>query len=118
MTPLRQRMCEDMQIRNLSPHTQRAYLTAVAQFARHFGQSPADLGPEHVRTYQLHLRTQQLSLSTLTITVCALRFLYGITLGYDWPVAQIPYPRRARTLPVVLSPAEVAQILRAVPSTT
>ena len=55
MTPRRQRMLEDMQIRNLSPHTQRAYVENVARFARHFGRSPADLGPEEIRRYQVYL---------------------------------------------------------------
>jgi len=115
MTPLRQRMCEEMQIRNLSPATQRTYLTAVTQFAQHFGQSPAELGPDQIRTYQLHLLAQQRSHSTLTITVCALRFLYQVTLGQDWAVKALPYPRRPKLLPVVLSPAEVAQLLAATP---
>jgi integrase/recombinase XerD len=51
MIPLRQRMREDVQVRNLSPHTQRAYIQNVARFARHFGRSPADLGPDDIRTY-------------------------------------------------------------------
>ena len=50
MTPLRQRMLEDMQIRHFSPHTPRLYLAAVARFAQHFSRSPAHLGPEHIRT--------------------------------------------------------------------
>jgi site-specific recombinase XerD len=115
MTPLRQRMCEEMQIRNLSPATQRTYLTAVTQFAQHFGQSPAELGPDQIRAYQLHLLAQQRSISTLTITVCALRFLYQVTLGQDWAVEAIPYPRQPKQLPIVLSLAEVAQLLAATP---
>jgi integrase/recombinase XerD len=55
MTPLRQRMLEDMQVRNLSTNTQRAYIDNVARFARHFRRSPADLGPEEIRAYQLYL---------------------------------------------------------------
>jgi integrase/recombinase XerD len=55
MTPLRQRMREDMQVRNLSPHTQRAYIENVARFARHFGRSPVELGPEEIRSYQVYL---------------------------------------------------------------
>jgi integrase/recombinase XerD len=68
-------MLEDMQIRNLSPHTIDGYLRYVAQFAQHFGVSPDRLGPEHVRTYQLHLLEQQVHQSILVQTVCALRFL-------------------------------------------
>ena len=115
MTPLRQRMCEEMQIRNLSPATQRTYLTAVTQFAQHFGQSPAELGPDQIRAYQLHLLAQQRSISTVTITVCALRFLYQVTLHQDWAVEAIPYPRQPKQLPIVLSLAEVAQLLAATP---
>ena len=75
MTPLRQRMLEDMQVRNLSPNTQRAYLENVARFARHFGRSPAALGPEEIRTYQVYLiRERKLAPSSLEIAVCALRF--------------------------------------------
>jgi hypothetical protein len=55
MTPLRQRVSEDMQARNLSPHTRRSNLQQVSQFARHFGRSPDLLGPDDIRTYQLHL---------------------------------------------------------------
>jgi integrase/recombinase XerD len=52
MTILRQRMTEDMQVRNLSPHTQASYLQQVSMFARHFDKSPAELGPEHIRAYR------------------------------------------------------------------
>src|SRR5437667_8693003 len=76
MSPLRQRMLEDMQIRNDSPHTIDGYLRYVAQFAKHFHTSPDRLGPEDIRTYQLHLLQQQVSKSLLIQTVGALRFLY------------------------------------------
>src|SRR5207302_2692532 len=72
MSPLRQRMLEDMQIRNDSPHTIDGYLRYVAQFAKHFHTSPDRLGPEDIRTYQLHLLQQQVSKSLLIQTVCAL----------------------------------------------
>lgn len=59
MTPLRQRMLEDMQIRNLSPHTQQSYVQQVSQFARHFGKSPEQLGPEEIRAYQVYLTNEK-----------------------------------------------------------
>jgi integrase/recombinase XerD len=114
MTPLRQRMSEDLQLRNFSPLTQRRYLDAVAKFAHHFGRSPDQLGPEHIRAYQLHLLSHQRSYSSVRIVVSALRFFYHITLGRDWAIEEIPYPRQKRTLPVILSLAEVAQFLGAI----
>ena len=113
MTALRQRMLEDMQIRNWAPATQRAYVEHVSRFARHDGRSPALLGPEEIRTYQLYLtREKQLAPSTLIITVAALRFLYTVTLQKTWSVqAVLPAPRMTTRLSVVLSPAEVVQFL-------
>jgi len=114
VTKLRQRMLEDLRIRNLSEATQEAYLRQVAAFARHFGRSPAELGPEHVRSWQIHLVERGLSWSTLNIAVCALRFLYGVTLGRDWAVQFIPYAKPEKKLPVVLSPQEVQRLFDAV----
>ena len=117
MTPLRQRMLEDMQVRNLSLHTQRAYIENVARFARHFGRSPAELGPEEIRTYQVYLiRERKLAPSSLEIAVCALRFLYRVTLKQPWSFDDlIPAPKKPRRLPVVLSPDEVVRFLASVP---
>ena len=114
MTPLRQRMLEDMQARLLSPSTQRTYIWAVARFARHFGRSPARLGPEEVRAYQVHLAEERrLARSSLIVNVSALRFLYRITLKKPWPFRDlIPLPKKDRSLPVVLSPDEVVQFSR------
>lgn len=113
MTPLRQRMLEDMQVRNLSPLTQRSYVEHVSRFARHFGRSPALLGPEEIRAYQVYLTNEkQLAPASIVITVAALRFLYTVTLQKTWSVeAAIPAPKVPQTLPVVLSPAEVVQFL-------
>lgn len=114
MTPLRQRMIEDMKIRNLSPRTQERYVQQVAQFARHFKKSPELLGPEQVREYQLFLVNERhLSASTVHQIVAALRFLYGTTLRRPWAVEVIVYPRKPKRLPVVLSRLEVARILDA-----
>ena len=85
MTPLRHRMSDDMQIRNLAPHTQRSYLQQVSQFARHFGKSPELLGPDDIRAYQLHLtQEKRLSASSILVAVAAIRFLYKVTLRRDW----------------------------------
>ena len=112
MTPLRQRMLEDMQLRNYSPLTMHCYLRCVAEFARHFGTSPAHLGPEQVRTYQLFLlQDKQASWTSVVQTVCALRFFYRITLGRPEILEYIASPQRPFTLPIILSPAEVATLL-------
>ncbi len=113
MTPLRQRMIEDLRVRNYSPKTQKVYVAQVARFARHFGVSPEQLGPEEVRTYQLHLIEQGVSWSTFNQTVCALRFLYKITLGRSWAVKHLPFAKKPRRLPCVLSGKEVEALLSA-----
>jgi|SRR6185369_16547270 len=77
MTALRQRMVDDLQVRNRSAHTIRFYTDCIANFARHFGKSPELLGPEETRQYQVYLvNERRASSSYLTQTVCALRFLY------------------------------------------
>jgi integrase/recombinase XerD len=117
MTELRQRMIADLRIRNYSPRTIECYTRRVAAFARHFGQSPAALGPDHIRRYQLYLIEQRRgSWSAFVQVVCALRFLYGTTLQRPGTVTDIPFPRQPKTLPVVLSRAEVARFLAAVPN--
>ena len=113
MTALRQRMLEDMQVRDLSPHTQRAYVQQVSRFARHFGRSPDALGPEEIRAYLVYLTNERkLPPSSICIAVSALRFLYSVTLQTAGRVnAVIPAPKMPKTLPVVLSPEEVVQFL-------
>ena len=113
MTTLRTRMMEDMQVRNLSRHTQDAYLLQVSQFARHFAKSPALLGPEDIRAYQVYLTNEKkLAPRSVHVTVAALRFLYRVTLGLDWDFDQvIPCPKAPKTLAVILSPEEVLHFL-------
>jgi len=112
MTPVRQRMLEDMQLRNSSAHTMRAYLPGGAAFARHFRTSPAHLGPEPVRPYQLFLvQEKQGAWPSVVQPVCALRFFSRVTLGRPAMLEYIAPPRRPFTLPPILSPAEVAALL-------
>ena len=115
MSPLRRRMIEDMTVRNLAPATQQSYLYAVAKFSRHFARSPARLGLEHVRAYQVHLAAQERSWSHINQASCALRFFYGVTLGRSEVLAGIVSAREPRKLPVVLSADEIVQFLEAVP---
>jgi integrase/recombinase XerD len=114
VTPLRQRMLEDLQIRNYSPTTTRIYLHVIVEFARHFGKPPDQLGAEQIRQYQLFLiKEKQVSLSTYIQTVCALRFFYTHTLNRKIAIERIPFPRRERKLPVILSRGEVKALLEA-----
>lgn len=115
MTPLRQRMLEDMGIRNLAENTQSAYLQQVAAYSRYFGRSPDQLGPEAVRTYQLYLmEVRALTPSSICVATGALRFLYKVTLKRTWAVEEIPMPKRPRKLPEILSPEEVMHFLNAI----
>lgn len=117
MTPLRQRMLDDMRVRNLATRTQEAYLWQVSRFAAHFHASPDTLGLPQIREYLAFLvREQHVGVSYLIQAVAALRFLYLITLDKDWKITSIPVPKQPRTLPVVLSPDEVAQFLSAIRS--
>jgi integrase len=116
MSPLRRRLIEDMQIRNLSGHTQRAYVEQVVRFGRHFRRSPEHLGSAEIRTYLLYLTQERLlAASSIIVTVSALRFFYTVTLKRPWAVEDdIPTSRKAKKLPIVLSQEEVARFLGAV----
>ena len=119
MTPLRQRMTEDMQVRNLALNTQTSYVQQVSLFARHFNKSPELLGPEDIRTYQVFLTNEKkLAPGSVLITVSALRFLYKVSLKKDWSFEDmIPTAKKPQRLPVILSPEEVLQFLSSVGST-
>jgi len=81
MTPLRQRMVEDMQLRGLSEKTQEAYVRAVRQLAEHYGKSPAQISEEELRQYFLYLKNdKQVSPSTFTVALCGIKFLFQHTL--------------------------------------
>src|SRR5271166_1171864 len=113
-SPLRQRMIEDMTIRNLSPATQQSYIYAVRKFSRHFGASPDRLGIEDVRAYQLHLIAKKRSWSHINQAACALRFFFGVTMGQKDAFERIVNGREPEKLPPVLAPDEIARFLEAV----
>src|SRR5262250_195911 len=118
MTTLRQRMMEDMQVRNFSPHTQSTYVLQVSLFARYFSKPPDQLGPEEIRSYQVYLTNEKkLAPGSILIAVAALRFLYKVTLHKDWSLPEIiPAPKKPQKLPIVLSPEEVVHFLGCVES--
>ena len=113
MTPLRQRFVDDLRLRNYAARTIEAYVAGVVKLARHFGRSPELLGAEDIRAFQLHLVERKASWSQFNQAVCALRFLYGTTLGRPEQVPLIPFGKRPKPLPCVLSPEEVASLFAA-----
>jgi site-specific recombinase XerD len=115
MTPLRKRFIEDLAIRGRADATIEAYTHHVRRFAQYFDKSPELLGPEEVHRYQVHLvHEKKCSWSHFNQAVCALRFLYSVTLPRPWSVAMIPFGRRPKTVPVVLGSEEVVELLAAV----
>ena len=107
-------MLEDLQIRNYSPTTVRIYLHCIQAYAWHFHTPPDQLGPEHIRQYQLFLiQEKQVSLPTYIQAACALRFFYTHTLDRKIAIERIPFPRRSRKLPSILSRQEVQALLQA-----
>jgi len=117
MTPLRKRMLEDMQLRNLTPETQRNYIHHVAGFAKYFRKSPELLDLEAVRQYQLYLLNERkLSPETINQYISAIQFLYLTTLEMPWTTEYFPRVRRPHKLPVVLSQEEVLAFFDHIPS--
>ncbi len=112
MTSLRQRMLHDLRIRGRSENTQKAYILQIKKFAEHFKQSPEKLGLDEIRAYQIYLIEQRrASRSQLVQFVAAARFLYTVTLNLDWKLTRIPYPKKAKRLPDVLSEEEVKRLI-------
>ena len=112
MSPLRQRLIEDLTIRNYSPRTIDIYVDRLAQFAQYFGQSPDRLGPSEIRAFQVFLaQTKKSSWAEFNQSVCALRFFYRVCLGKPWMIEHIPFPKQPKQLPVVLSRQEIQRLL-------
>jgi integrase/recombinase XerD len=115
VSPLRQRMIEDMAIRQFGPKTQHDYVRVVADFARFLGRSPDRAEPEDLRRYQLHLAAQGASPGKMNAAVSALRFFCRVTLGRPAFGERLATVRQGERLPVVLSPEEVALLLHCAP---
>jgi site-specific recombinase XerD len=113
ISPLRQRMIEDMAIRRLSPGTQAAYLRVVSRFSQHFGRSPDKLSYEEVRAWQLHLVQSGLDAGAVNSQITALRFFFRVTLGRRDALQMIQLARRPERLREVLRPDEVARLIEA-----
>jgi integrase/recombinase XerD len=113
ISPLRQRMLEDMTLRKLAPQTQASDIRAVVKFTRFFGHSPDTATPEDLRRYQLHLVETGTSSIMLNAAITALRFFFGVTLERPDALAKMNPVREPRTLPVVLSREEVARLIEA-----
>ncbi len=115
ISPLRQRMTEDMTIRGFTVGTQRGYLVAVENFSSFLGRAPDGATAEDLRRYQLHMRSSGASATAMNTAVSALRFFFGVTLGRGDANQGMTTVREPRRLPVVLSPEEVARLLDAAP---
>jgi integrase/recombinase XerD len=119
MSTLRQRMTQDLKIRNYSPRTIEVYIDRVAKFAHYFGKSPDRLGPAEIREFQRYLVEEKTcSWSLLNQTVCALRFFYGVCLDKSWMIDYIPHAKQPKKLPVVLSRQEVSRLFEAADNLT
>lgn len=115
MTPLRQRMIEDMRLRNLSAGTQVKYVHDMAHFAKYYGVSPELLGLDEIRNYQLYLIDQKLAASTVNGFLAAAKFLYRNTLEMPWDDRHFVRMKVPQTLPVVLTASEVERLLANLP---
>lgn len=112
MTPLRQRMIEDMQLRGLSPGTQRVYVRIIRDLAAYYNKSPDQIDAEELRAYLLYLKNEKgLSRGSCTTAICSMKFFYETTLRQQMPVLDFIRPRKQHKIPIVLSSEEVAKIL-------
>lgn len=117
LTPLTKRLAEDLQIRNMAQATIDAYTYHLQRFADFTKKPLGRVTPEDVRNFQLHLiEERKVGYSSFNQAVCALRFFYSTTIPRKWPVRMIPYGKRPKKLPTVLSRQEVEDLLRCTPN--
>lgn len=112
VSPLRQRMLDEMSLHSFSPRTQQSYTRSVAQLATYYDRSPDQLSEKEIRRYFVHLtRERKLARPTITIALCGIKFFWEKTLKRDWSVTGVPVPKREKKVPVVLTVREVERIL-------
>jgi site-specific recombinase XerD len=116
ISPLRQRMLDDMKMRKLSAKTQDHYLRAVKRLAKFLGESPDTADAEDLRRFQLHLVEAGMTSPMLNATITGLRFFFEITLSDPERLSKMSTVREPRRLPVILSPEEVTRVLEAAPN--
>nr|ACH69660.1 phage integrase [uncultured bacterium] len=116
VSPLRQRMLDDMRMRNLAPKTQSAYIRAVRSLTRYLRRSPDTASPEDLRLFQLHMVDAGTSAVSLNATLTGLKFFFDVTLERSDAMAKMRPVRTPRRLPVVLSQEEVSRLIAAAPS--
>ncbi len=117
ISPLRQRMLDDMMMRKLNPKTQAGYLRAVKNFTRFFGRSPDLASAEDLRGFQLHMVEQGVCSTTLNATITGLKFFFGVTLDRPSALKKMSPVRKPQKLPRILSVDEVARLLQAATKT-
>jgi hypothetical protein len=115
VSPLRERMIEDMRIRGMGDKAQKAHIRAIKNFATFLGHSPDTATPEELRAYQLHMTDAGVTPSTFNARIVALRFFFGMTCGREEMKRYMQFRTEPRKLPVVFSVEEVSDILMAAP---
>ncbi len=115
ITPLRERMIEDMRIRGLGDKAQKAHIRAIKDFAAYLGRSPDMATPEELRAYQLHMTNNGVSPWTFNVRISSLRFFFGITCAREEMKRYMQFQRKPHRLPIVLSVEEVGDLMAAVP---
>ena len=114
MTHLRKLMLEELQRRNYSQNTVETYTFILKEFTQYFHRAPDQLGPEHIRQYQVHLfRERKLSSNSVRPRVAALRFFFCKTLKRPYPIEEVPYPKAPRRLPTILTQDEAVRLIDA-----
>ena len=112
ISPLRERMIQDMQLRQFSSRTQDSYIRSVEGLTRYYMRSPDQLSEEQIRKYFVHLTCERkLARPTVTIALCGIKFFYEKTLKRDWSLTGVPTPKREKKVPVVLTREQVKAIL-------